>query len=234
MGALEMLWSYMQEDMKADRLNNSLRNSPLRQKLEKTRDYFMEQTKVYKQIEEQVAVDTDRKDALQDALNRVREQLAALIDRYNTNPPADVEETRAMIAEADRCNRTIRSYEMDLKRIQKEAGDFVNRSTAIRANAAKARKEFEELKEEYTGVSEDAKKKYAVLRKAADAKAEGIPESLMSVYNSVKKQISPPMARLVNNQCSGCNTSQPSAALRKIDAGGEIVECETCGRILIK
>ena len=73
-----------------------------------------------------------------------------------------------------------------------------------------------------------------MLRKAAEAKAEGIPEELMAVYVSVKKQISPPMARLVNGQCSGCNTSQPSAALRKIDAGGELVECETCGRILIK
>lgn len=234
MEALEMLWDYMQEDMKADRLNNSLRNSPLRQKLEKTRDYFLEQQKLYKQIEEQVAVDTDRKDALQDALARAQEQLQALMTRCSENPPADAEETREMIAEADRCNRTIRNYEMDLRRIQKEAGDFANRSGAIRASMAKAKKEFDELKEQYTGVSEEKKKEYAVLRKAADARAEGIPESLMAVYNSVKKQISPPMARLVGSQCSGCNTSQPSAALRKIDAGGEVVECETCGRILIK
>ncbi len=234
MEALEMLWTYMQADMKADRLNNALRNSPLRQKLEKTRDYFLEQQKTYKQIEEQVAVDTDRKDALQDALDRAREQLDSLIARYNTNPPKDLEETREMIAEADRCERTIRNYEMDLRRIQREANDSVTRSATCRANAAKAKREFDELKEEYTGVSEEKKKEYAVLRKAADEKAAGIPESLMAVYNSVKKQISPPMARLVNNQCSGCNTSQPSAALRKIDAGGEIVECETCGRILIK
>ena len=35
METMEMLWSYMQEDMKADRINSALKNSPLRQKLEK-------------------------------------------------------------------------------------------------------------------------------------------------------------------------------------------------------
>ena len=234
METMEMLWSYMQEDMKADRINSALRNSPLRQKLEKTREYVLDQQKSYKQIEEQVAVDTDRKDALQDAIARAREQLDALTARYNEDPPADADEARDLIHEVEKCSRTLYSYEMELRRIQKSAGDAVTRSTAIRANTAKAKKEFDEMKEEYTVMTEDKKKEYAVLRKNADAKAEGIPEELMAIYNTVKKQISPPMARLVGNQCSGCNTSQPSAALRKIDAGNEIVECETCGRILIR
>ncbi|MBR5345937.1 MAG: hypothetical protein IK127_08960 [Clostridia bacterium] len=234
METMEMLWSYMQEDMKADRLNNALKNSPLRQKLEKTREYVLDQQKNYKQIEEQVAVDTDRKDALQDAIARAKEQLEALTARYNENPPADADETRELIKEVEKCSRTLYSYEMELRRIQKSAGDAVTRSTAIRNNTAKAKREFDEMKEEYTAMTEDKKKEYAVLRKNADAKAEGIPAELLVVYNTVKKQISPPMARLVGNQCSGCNTSQPSAALRKIDAGNEIVECETCGRILIR
>ena len=234
METMEMLWSYMQEDMKADRINSALKNSPLRQKLEKTREYVLDQQKSYKQIEEQVAVDADRKDALQDAITRAREQLDALTARYNTNPPQDADEARELIKEVEKCSRTLYSYEMELRRIQKSAGEAVTRSTAIRANAAKAKREFDEMKEQYTAMSEDKKAEYAVLRKNADAKAAGIPEELMTIYNTVKKQISPPMARLVGNQCSGCNTSQPSAALRKIDAGNEIVECETCGRILIK
>jgi len=42
------------------------------------------------------------------------------------------------------------------------------------------------------------------------------------------------MARLIGDQCGGCNTSQPSALLRKIKSGTEIVECETCGRMIIQ
>ena len=41
-----------------------------------------------------------------------------------------------------------------------------------------------------------------------------------------------PMSRLMSDQCSGCNTALPSAALRKIKSG-EVLECETCGRMII-
>ena len=40
------------------------------------------------------------------------------------------------------------------------------------------------------------------------------------------------MSRLMSDQCGGCNTALPSAALRKIKSG-EILECETCGRMII-
>ena len=90
------------------------------------------------------------------------------------------------------------------------------------------------MKEVY---NKEAKEKKTLLdsqRSKADALLHQIDPELLNIYNTVKKQISPPIARLVYGQCSGCNTSQPSAALRKIDAGEGIVECETCGRILIK
>ena len=75
---LELMWQYQQEDMKADRIANDIRRSPTRQKLEKSRDFIMEQQKLYKQIEEQVAVMADRKDAIRDAIARCEEQLNAL------------------------------------------------------------------------------------------------------------------------------------------------------------
>ena len=39
--------------------------------------------------------------------------------------------------------------------------------------------------------------------------------------------------RLQFGQCSGCNTSLPSAILSKI-RNGALVECETCGRMIIQ
>ena len=63
MDQLMMLWEYQVEDMKADKMANDIRRSPLRQKMENDRNLFMERQKQYKQIEEQVAVLIDRKDA---------------------------------------------------------------------------------------------------------------------------------------------------------------------------
>ena len=86
MDQLTMLWEYQLEDMKADKMANEIRRSPLRQKMENDRNLFMERQKQYKQIEEQVAVLIDRKDAIRDALNRAEDQLTGLQARFEQNP----------------------------------------------------------------------------------------------------------------------------------------------------
>ncbi len=234
MEAMEMLWTYMQEDMKADRIKREIENSPTRQQAEKMRDFIMEQKKKYDQIQEQVAIYADRKDALHDALGRAQDQLDALLRRFQDNPPMDEEAAQDMIAEVERCQRTLTGYEEELVRMKKEASAFIARCDKIRQETAKARKKFNDLKEQYVQESAEKKTRHAEARKKADAKAEGIPEQLMSVYSAVKRHITPPMARLEGSQCSGCNTSLPVAILRRIETGSEIVECESCGRILIK
>lgn len=234
MDKMEQLWAYMREDIKADKIENEIRNSPLRQKLEKTRDYILNQQNAYKQIEEQVSVRADRKDAIRDALKRSEEQLSALESRFEAEPPEDLESAKKMLAEVDKCRKTIVSYEQEMRRLSKESNDFDNKTTSIRHGAAKAKQEFDRMKLIYNEESKAKKEELEAQRAVARSKAEGIPEELMAVYNTVKRQISPPMAKLYGGQCTGCNTSQPSAALRKIDVGNEIVECETCGRILIK
>ena len=57
--------------------------------------------------------------------------------------------------------------------------------------------------------------------------------ALLEEYNAIRKHTVPPVARLIYGQCSGCNTSLPSAILSKIK-GGSLVECETCGRMIIQ
>ncbi len=234
MDAMEMLWSYMQEDMKAERIKNEIRNSPLRQKLERSRDQILEQQAVYKKIEEQVAIHTDRKDAIQDALTRAQEQLDTLIARIESNPPADAEAADEMIRDMNKCHETLRGYEQELRRIHQEAREFSAKSAVIRQTVTKEKRKFDQMKVTWTAENESKKAVQDEAQKAADARRKNIPAELLSAYDEVKRHVTPPMARLQGNQCSGCNTSQPSAALRKIEGGAEIVECETCGRILIK
>ena len=54
----------------------------------------------------------------------------------------------------------------------------------------------------------------------------------MERYRDIKKHSVPPLAALLGDQCGGCNMSLPSSVSRKVKAG-ELVECETCGRLLI-
>ncbi len=231
---LELMWQYQQEDMKADRIANEIRRSPTRQKLEKSRDFIMEHQKQYKQIEEQVAVMADRKDAIRDAIARCEEQLSALAAKVSANPPEDSDAARTMLQEATRCRETIASYEQEMNRIVKDANDYDKRQRALRHEAAKVKMDFDQLKVVY---DKEIKEKKAALdeqRAVAAGMAAKVDKALLDEYNAIKKHIAPPMARLIGDQCSGCNTAQPSALLRKIKSGSALVECETCGRMIIQ
>ena len=74
MDQLAMLWQYQVEDRKADKLEQELSRSPLRQKMNTCRTQFNAKQKQYKQMEEQVAILSDRKDAIRDAIPRCEEQ----------------------------------------------------------------------------------------------------------------------------------------------------------------
>lgn len=232
MEQLEMLWAYQQEDIKADKIASDIRRSPKRQQLEKKRDFIMEQQKLYKQIEEQVAAMADRMDMIHHAIPRCEEQLKALTERAEKNPPADLDAVRALIAEVNACRSTIANYENEMRKIVKESAEHVNRQRSIRHEVAKEKVEFDTLKVSYDKELQEQKKLLEDQREVARQKAEGIDPSLMEQYNVIKKHITPPMSRLISDQCGGCNTALPSAALRKIKSG-EILECETCGRMII-
>ena len=99
-------------------------------------------------------------------------------------------------------------------------------------SAVKAKGEFDKLKVDYDAEYQEKSKELTALKAVAAEKAKGIEQDLMDRYQNIKRRSVPPLAQLYGDQCGGCNMSLPSAVSRKIKAG-ELVECETCGRLLI-
>ena len=232
MEQFEALWAYQEEDMKADAIAASIKRSPTRQKLEKARDFILERQKQYKQIEEDVAAMVDRKDIIAQAVARAREQLQALQNRYDSNPPRTPEEVRSLLAEVSRCRDTIRQYEAEISRIVRETDANEKLQRSVRLEAANAKKSFDQLKAEYEEESKSRKGELEAQRAKARELMDKVDPKLLEEYETIKKHISPPVARLTHGQCAGCNTSLPSAILSRI-RGGTLVECETCGRMII-
>jgi predicted nucleic acid-binding Zn-ribbon protein len=48
----------------------------------------------------------------------------------------------------------------------------------------------------------------------------------------VKQRRPNPVARLNNDRCSGCNMQLPSSVIGSLKVNGNIVECDSCGRII--
>ncbi|MBQ6288885.1 MAG: hypothetical protein IJK71_06550 [Clostridia bacterium] len=228
----EALWAYQVEDMKADAIALAIKRSPTRQKLEKARDFILDRQKQYKQIEEDIGAMVDRKDIIAQAIVRSKEQLDSLQKRFEAAPPTTSDEVKSLLAEVSRCRDTIRQYEVEISRIVKETDANEKLQRSVRLDAANAKKSFDQLKADYEEESKSKKEDLENQRAKAKEVMDQVDPALLEEYETIKKHISPPVARLVHGQCSGCNTSLPSAILSKIK-GGTLVECETCGRMII-
>ena len=233
MEQFEALWAYQAEDIKADAIAASIKRSPTRQKLEKARDFILDRQKQYKQIESDITAMADRKDIIAQALERAGNQLQALKDRFESDPPQTAEDVKALMAEVSHCRDTIRQYEAEIARIVKESTAHDKQQKVVRVEAANAKKAFDQLKAEYEEESQSKKAELDEQRAKAKALVDAVDPALLEEYNTIKKHISPPVARLTHGQCSGCNTSLPSAVLSRIKSGN-LVECETCGRMIIQ
>ena len=228
----EALWAYQVEDMKADAIALAIKRSPTRQKLEKARDFILDREKQYKQIEEDIGAMVDRKDIIAQAIVRSKEQLDSLQKRFEAAPPTTSDEVKSLLAEVSRCRDTIRQYEVEISRIVKETDANEKLQRSVRLEAANAKKSFDQLKADYEEESKSKKGELESQRAKAKDLMDKVDPPLLEEYETIKKHISPPVARLAHGQCSGCNTSLPSAILSKI-RNGSLVECETCGRLII-
>lgn len=232
MDQLHLLWEYQQADVEVDKMEASIKRSPTRQKLVKYRDYLVEQQNVMKRIESEVAAMSDRLEALKDAISMTEDQLRALQNRVESTPPTNSEDAQQYIADARRFQNNLNAYEQEIKRIRKDAGDRERLQHDVKVRAAKAKSEFDKLKAAYDEEYKEKSGDLEALKNNAAEKAKVIEPDYMERYRTIKRHSVPPLAKLFGDQCGGCNMSLPSAVSRKVKAG-ELVECETCGRLLI-
>jgi uncharacterized protein len=233
MEQIEMLLDFQDADMEADALELEIRRSPNRLALKKNRDFLLEQQEAVKQMEEQIAAMLDRVDVIKEAIYHQEEQLKVLQTRLTDDPPTTLEETKTLTTDAQTLLFDIHGYENEMKRIQKEAAENERKHKEIIVKFTKVKSEYDLQKVEYEDEYKEQMKALDEKRKIAQDKAKGIDEKLMERYQIIKKHSTPPVVKLINGQCGGCYMSLPSATLRNLKAGSDIIECESCGRMIV-
>lgn len=232
MNQLELLWEYQQADVEVDNLEMSIRRSPKRQKLVRLRNSYQELQKGLKDIEDEVMAMLDRLDVLKDAIAMTEEQLKQLQTKVQDEPAEDSEGVRAFLEEAQRLTTNLVEFDTETRRIRQSAADRETRQRDFKVRLIAAKEEFVPLRDEYDAEYKQSMEEVEKLREAAKEKLKGIEPEYLEKYNSIKQHAVPPMAKLINDQCSGCNMAFPSSVLHSIKSG-KLVECETCGRMVI-
>lgn len=229
---LSTLWQFMQVDMEADNFESKMRQSPNRQKLIKARDFLKDQQANMKKLENDVAVMQDRLAAISDEAARLEKSVAALSEELNANPPADVAEAQKQAESVQKLLDTLNRYEAELQRMRKDADNKDRQQKEIRVRAAKTKQEFDQLKGVYDKEFKADTARLQKMRERTEQESKKVDPGLLGKYKSIKQHCTPPMAKLINGQCSGCFMSLPSATLLDIRSGSRLVECDNCGRIL--
>jgi len=229
---LDKLWQFMQVDMEADRFENAMRQSEKRQKLLKQRNFLMDQQNNMKKLENDVAAMTDRLEAVRDDAERLQKTLEALLEEIQNNPPTTAEETEARMEPVKKLMDTLSRYEQELAKMRKDAEIKDRQQREIRIRAAKTKQEFDQLKKEYDIEFKRDTATLKTMRDKTEAEAAKLDPALLEKYRHVKQHCTPPMAKLIDGQCSGCFMSLPGATLLEIKSGEKMVLCDNCGRIL--
>ena len=139
MDQLHLLWEYQKADVEVDKMEASIKRSPVRQKLVKYRDYYAEQQNTMKRIESEVSAMQDRLEALKDAIQMTDEQLHSLHAKMETDPPQNSADVQQFLNDAKRFQSNLIAYEQEIKRIRKDAGDRERQQHDVRVRAAKAK-----------------------------------------------------------------------------------------------
>lgn len=234
MEQIDRLWQFQQADMEADALEGDIKRAPTRIALMKNREFLMEQQGAFKRMEEEVSEMVDRMDVIKDAISRLEEQLGTLQKRMADMPPENLEQARELSHDAQKLLGGLSSYEQEMRLIQKDAAERDRMEKDIRMKYAKVKMEYDKQKVDYEAEYKEQMKALEEKRRVAQEKTKGIDPALLERYQAIKEHSTPPMARLIGDQCGGCNMSLPSVTLRNLKAGTKIIECETCGRMIIQ
>ena len=229
---LKTLWNFMQVDIAADNFEADMRKSENRQTLIKHRNFLLEQQGNMKKIEQEIAVMQDRLEAVHDEAERLSGVLSAMIEEIDQNPPTDADEATRKLEAMQKLTDSLVRYEQELQKMRKDADVRDSQQKEIRVRAAKAKVEYDQIREVYDREFKDETAKLAQMRADVEREAKKVDPLLLERYKAIKQHSSPPMARLADGQCCGCFMQLPSATLRLIRETDKPVECDNCGRIL--
>lgn len=228
---LDKLWQFMQVDIEADRFETKIRQSEKRQTLLKQRNFLLEQQENMKKLESDVAAMSDRLEAVNDEAQRLEKVLSSLVEEIEKNPPKSAEEADAKTEAVQKLMDNLTRYEQELSKMRRDAENRDRQQREIRVRAARTKAEFDQLKKEYDVEFKRDSETLKDMRAKTEQEAAKIDPQLLEKYRSIKQHCTPPMAKLIDGQCSGCFMSLPSATLLALKEGEKLVTCE-CGRII--
>lgn len=235
MGKLDALWQYQEAQLIKERLEQTLRNTPARTKLNKLRGFLSEQQQAIAKLKQAIEQREAELEHINDQVVQLEKKIELEVAEFS-QMQSDEECTAEEFTE---CKKNLEALQNELNTLRRTLQDLIQwiEQTAkeyvhTRNKAGKAKKEYDALRvvcdEEYATY----KDKIDNATREMEEKAKLVDGDLLERYQKVKQNHAVPMAKVEHNQCSGCYMSLPMVVVKRVASHEGIVECENCGRIL--
>lgn len=235
MTKLEYLLMYQKADLKKQQLENNLRTTESRQKLNKI-------TKILRDQQAAIQKLTEDANAQQTALTKLLSQQEGLAHELELNhsemetleadDQVTAEELTEFRQDVERLNRELSRLEKDVKglldQLEKTSADFQK----ARSLGGRAKKEYDRLKAVVEVEKAEGAADIAAATKEMETVERQVDPTFLAKYKRARVHHSMPVVPVVNEKCSGCNMSLPMAVIKKLSNQENVMECENCGRIL--
>ncbi len=235
MTKLEYLLMYQKADLKKQQLENNLRTTESRQKLNKI-------TKILRDQQAAIQKLTEDADAQQTALTKLLSQQEGLAHELELNhsemetleadDQVTAEELTEFRQDVERLNRELGRLEKDVKglldQLEKTSADFQK----ARSLGGRAKKEYDRLKAVVEVEKAEGAADIVAATKEMETVERQVDPTFLAKYKRARVHHSMPVVPVVNEKCSGCNMSLPMAVIKKLSNQENVMECENCGRIL--
>ncbi len=233
MALLDALLAYQEADMEVDKFDTELRNTQEYKRYAKVKNYIAEQRRVLTQMtrsletrRNQVAIAKEHADLLQQRYEDGLKKYES-VDKTNL---AEIERFRTYFEQLhSRLAQERREFTEVVNTLAKEDATLND----MRIKLARASREYEELKATLDALIQEQKPEKEAAEQKAQALAKKVDPALLERYAVIKRGVTMPVARVVDNRCTGCNMELSVVLLRKLKENDEPVECENCGRLLI-
>ncbi|MBQ9408286.1 MAG: hypothetical protein IJU28_02685 [Clostridia bacterium] len=229
---LAALWNYMQIDMEAEKFSNDMRNSEKRKKLLKQTEFLKEQQARFAKIENEITSMDQKSAEYRQESERLNKLLEEMTEKLGDVSAMTSEEVEEKLKSAEKLLNAYENCEAELAKLRSEADTAERTQIEIKRRAAKVKSEYDEIKKLYDVEFANDKLKLKELRDNVEKEAEKLDKGDLERYKAIKQHCNPPIAKLVNNQCTGCFMTLSVGTLREIKASGEAITCDNCGRLL--
>jgi len=234
---LKALWDYQTAEIELEEYETVLRNTETRKKLLQHQKYLQAKQQAIKNLENETVMNQNRIseiktqiEVLTGKMQQKSQELSEMSD-YDLDD-LFIEDVRESIKESENIKNSLEQNKRKIVEIRKKLEKTNEDIVVTLRNMSAAKKEYDRLRELHSEEIEKGSSEVARLKAALDETAKKVDTDLMERYKKIKQRRPNPVARLNNDRCSGCNMQLPSSVIGSLKVSGNIVECDSCGRII--